>query len=65
MSQTVSHPDRVVYRDAGVTKGDVVAHYERVAPRMLEFLAGRPLTVQRFPRGLGAPGFMQKNVADH
>jgi bifunctional non-homologous end joining protein LigD len=55
----------VIYEAAGVTKGDVVAHYERVAPRMLDFAAGRPLTVQRFPRGIGAPGFMQKNVADH
>ena len=65
MPQTVSHPERVIYEEAGVTKGDVVAHYERVAPRMLEFAAQRPLTLQRFPRGIGAPGFMQKNVAEH
>ena len=65
MPQTVSNPDRVIYEDAGVTKADVVAHYERVAPRMLDFAAGRPLTLQRFPRGIGAPGFMQKNAAEH
>ena len=65
MALTVSHAERVIYDAAGVTKGDVVAHYERVAPRMLEFMAGRPLTLQRFPRGIGAPGFMQKNVAGH
>ncbi|MEO8246546.1 MAG: non-homologous end-joining DNA ligase [Chloroflexota bacterium] len=62
---TVSHPERVIYEAAGVTKGDVVAHYQRVAPRMLDFMAGRPLTLQRFPRGIGAPGFMQKNAAGH
>ncbi len=61
----VSHPERVVFEAAGVTKGEVVAHYERVAARMLAFMAGRPLTLQRFPRGIGAPGFMQKNAADH
>jgi bifunctional non-homologous end joining protein LigD len=65
MPLTVSHPERVIFEQAGVTKGDVVAHYERVAPRMLDFAANRPLTLQRFPRGIGAPGFMQKNVADH
>lgn len=65
MPLTVSHPERLIYAAAGVTKGDVVAHYERVAPRMLDFAAGRPLTLQRFPRGIGAPGFMQKNAADH
>lgn len=65
MPPTVSHPERLIYEAAGVTKGDVVAHYERVAPRMLDFAAGRPLTLQRFPRGIGAPGFMQKNAADH
>jgi bifunctional non-homologous end joining protein LigD len=62
---TISHPERVVYAAAGVTKGDVVAHYARVAPRMLDFMAERPLTLQRFPRGIAAPGFMQKNAADH
>jgi bifunctional non-homologous end joining protein LigD len=65
MPQTVSHPERVIFEQGGVTKGDVVAHYEHVAPRMLDFMAGRPLTLQRFPRGIGAPGFMQKNAADH
>ncbi len=62
---TISHPERVIYEAAGVTKGDVVAHYRRVASRMLDFMADRPLTLQRFPRGIGAPGFMQKNAADH
>lgn len=65
MPLTVSHPERAIYEAAGVTKGDVVAHYQRIAARMLDFMAGRPLTLQRFPRGIGAPGFMQKNAADH
>ena len=61
----VSHPDRVIFPAAGLTKADVVAHYERVGDHMLHFLSGRPLTLQRFPRGIGAKGFMQKNAGKH
>lgn len=61
----VSNADRVVYPDDGITKGDVVAYYESVADRMLPFVAGRALTVERFPKGTGAKGFMQKNAPDH
>lgn len=61
----VSNPDRVVFPEAGITKGEVVAYYAAVGHRMLRHVAGRPLTLERYPRGIGAPGFMQKNVADH
>jgi bifunctional non-homologous end joining protein LigD len=61
----VSNADRVVFPDDGITKGEVVAYYESVAPRMLPFVAGRALTVERYPRGTGAKGFMQKNAPDH
>lgn len=61
----VSNADRIVFPDDGITKGEVVAHYERVAHRMLPFIEGRALSVERFPRGIGNQGFMQKNVPDH
>jgi bifunctional non-homologous end joining protein LigD len=61
----VSSPDKVIYPADAITKAEVVAHYERVGPRMLDFIAGRPLTLQRFPRGIGSRGFMQKNAAEH
>jgi bifunctional non-homologous end joining protein LigD len=61
----VTNADRVVYPDDGITKGEVVAYYESVADRMLPFMAGRALTVERFPKGTGAKGFMQKNAPDH
>jgi bifunctional non-homologous end joining protein LigD len=48
-----------------VTKADVVAHYRRFGSRMLDLAGGRPLTLQRFPRGVDARGFMQKNAPDH
>lgn len=61
----VSNADRVVFPQVGVTKGDVVAYYERIAPRALPHVVDRPLSIQRFPKGLAAPGFFQKNVPPH
>lgn len=61
----VSNADRVVFPDDGITKGEVVAYYESVADRMLPFIDGRALTVERYPKGTGAKGFMQKNAPDH
>jgi len=61
----VSNAGRVVFPEVGITKGDVVAYYERVAPRALPHLEGRPLSIRRFPKGLAAPGFFQKNVPPH
>lgn len=48
-----------------MTKSDVVGHYLRVADRMLPHLAGRPVTLQRFPDGIAAKGFMQKNAPSY
>jgi bifunctional non-homologous end joining protein LigD len=61
----VSNADRVVFPDDGITKGEVVAYYQQVADRMLPFVAERALSVERFPRGIGGQGFMQKNVPEH
>jgi bifunctional non-homologous end joining protein LigD len=61
----VSNADRVVFPEDGITKGEVVAYYVSVARRMLPFVAGRALTVERYPKGIGEKGFMQKNAPDH
>jgi bifunctional non-homologous end joining protein LigD len=61
----VSHADRVVFPEVGRTKGEVVAYYERIAARALPHLAERPLSIKRYPKGIGAPGFFQKNVPPH
>jgi bifunctional non-homologous end joining protein LigD len=61
----VTNPDRVVFPEDGITKGEVVDYYVGVADRMLPFIEGRLLSVERFPRGIGGQGFMQKNVPDH
>ena len=61
----VSHADRIVFPEIGATKGEVVAYYERVAPRLLPHVLGRPLSLRRYPKGLSGKGFFQKNVPDH
>ncbi len=61
----VSNPDRIVFPEIGRTKRDVVEYYERIAARVLPHVAGRLLSIKRYPRGLAEPGFFQKNVPDH
>lgn len=60
-----SNPDKVMFPDPGHTKADVVGYYNAVAERMVPMLVDRPLTLHRFPNGIGSKGFMQKNVAKH
>ena len=47
----ISHPDKVLFPAAGLTKLDLARHYERVAPVMLPYVRDRPLAVQAFPGG--------------
>lgn len=61
----VSNADRVVFPEDGFTKGQVVGYYESVSRSLLEFVAGRALTVERYPSGIGDGGFMQKNAPAH
>jgi bifunctional non-homologous end joining protein LigD len=59
----ITHPEKVLFPDDGVTKGELAAYYEMVAPVMVPKISGRPVTMERYPAGIGAKGFMQKNVA--
>jgi bifunctional non-homologous end joining protein LigD len=58
----ISHPDKVLFPDDGITKGELAAYYEQVAEVMLPHLCGRPVTMERFPNGIGQGGFLQKDV---
>jgi bifunctional non-homologous end joining protein LigD len=59
----ITHPEKVLFPDDGITKGDLAAYYEAVAPFMLPHVARRPVTMERFPAGIGAKGFIQKDVS--
>jgi len=58
----LTHPERVVFPDLSITKGDVAAYYTAVAKWLLPEIKGRPLAVVRCPDGLGKPCFFQKHV---
>ena len=58
----ISHPEKVLFPDDGITKGELAAYYERVAPLMVTHMHHRPITMERFHRGIGEKGFFQKNV---
>ena len=51
----ISHPDRRIYPDLGVSKIDLARYYEAVADWMVPHLVGRPLTLLHCPQGLAAP----------
>ncbi len=59
---TITHPEKVLFPDDGITKGEVAAYYASVATIMLPHVRGRPVTLERFPSGIDAKGFLQKNV---
>lgn len=61
----VSNPDKVMFPDPGHTKADLVGYYAAIAERMLPWLRDRPLTLERYPNGVAAKGFMQKNASSH
>jgi len=59
----ITHPEKVLFPDDGITKGDLAAYYEMIAPIMLPHILRRPVTMERFPAGIGKKGFLQKNVS--
>lgn len=58
----LSHPDKVLFAEIGATKLDLVRYYQAVAQPLLAAIGGRPVLLQRFPRGAGGPSFFQKRV---
>src|SRR4051794_18211513 len=60
----LTHPDKVLIPD-GVTKQVLADYYTAVAPKLLPHIAGRPLSLQVFPGGIGRPGHFMKNVPDY
>ena len=58
----ISHPDKILFPGDGITKGELASYYEMIAPVMLPHLRGRPITMERYHRGITAPGFFQKDV---
>lgn len=62
---TCTNVDRVMFPDAGITKRELLAYYHFIADRMLPELVGRPITVERFTKGIDRGGFFQKHYQKH
>ena len=58
----ITHPEKVLFPEDGITKGELAEYYRQVAPLMVPHIARRPLTLERFHRGIGEKGFYQKSV---
>ena len=62
-SPVITHPEKVLFPDDGITKGELAAYYEAIAPIMLPHISARPITMERYPAGIGKKGFWQKDVS--
>jgi len=62
---TLTNLGKVLYPDTGFTKAEVLDYYQRVAPVLLPHIAGRPLTLKRYPEGVDGQAFFQKHVTAH
>jgi bifunctional non-homologous end joining protein LigD len=58
----ISHPEKVLFPGDGITKGELASYYQVIAPLMLPHLRQRPVTMERFHKGIGQAGFIQKSI---
>ncbi len=65
MTVSITHPDKLLFPDDGLSKADIAAYYENVAEWMLQHVRDRPLSLMIFPDGIEGQGFFQKNTPGH
>jgi bifunctional non-homologous end joining protein LigD len=61
-SVSLTSPERVLFPDAGITKGDLFDYYAGVAPALIPHLRDRPFTMKRYRDGIAGEGFFQKQA---
>jgi bifunctional non-homologous end joining protein LigD len=61
----LSRLDKLFFPDDGISKGDLIAYYRGIAPRIIPYLRDRPLVMARYPDGITGQGIVQKNVSRH
>jgi bifunctional non-homologous end joining protein LigD len=63
----ITHPEKVLFPPEGshaaITKGELASYYEAIAPVMLPHIRARPITMERYPSGIGKKGFFHKDVS--
>jgi bifunctional non-homologous end joining protein LigD len=61
----LSNLEKVLYPEAGFTKGEVIDYYARIAPTLVRHVGDRGVTMRRFPNGVDAKSFFEKRCASH
>ena len=61
----ISNPDRIMFPDAKITKGELIEYYAAVAPLMVPLVKSHLLTLQRYPSGITKEGFFQKDAGSY
>jgi bifunctional non-homologous end joining protein LigD len=64
-SLNLSNLDKVLYPQTGTTKAEIIDYYARIAPVMVPHLAGKPITLVRYPNGVDDKHFFEKNCPKH
>jgi bifunctional non-homologous end joining protein LigD len=61
----IPHADRVLFPEDGITKGELIDYYGKIAEVMLPYMRDRPVTMHRFPEGIDREGFYQQEVSEY
>jgi bifunctional non-homologous end joining protein LigD len=62
---SLSNLDKILYPEVGFTKGEVIHYYSEIASAILPHLAGRCITLRRWPNGVDEPSFFEKRCPSH
>lgn len=61
----ITNPDKILFPQDGITKGDIIDYYAKIARWMLPFMQDRPITMLRYPNGIEHEGFYQKDAGSY
>lgn len=61
----ISHPDKILFPEADISKADMANYYARIASYLLPTVSKRPLTLRRYPEGIHGEGFYNKHAPDY
>lgn len=61
----ISHPEKIMYPEAGITKARVAEYYNYIASYLLPYIKNRPLSLLQYPAGITKVGFFHKHAAKH
>lgn len=61
----LSHREKLLFPDDGLTKGNALDYYLRISEYILPYIQDRPVTMRRFPDGIDAEDFSQKQAPDY